>query len=94
MKKMMAAALIAVMMVCCAGAMADEQFLVRKYDEDGKTRTTVEHLDRQQRIEELARMVGGADSSSSSGIAHAASLLEEAEERKKELRLRIEKKEG
>ena len=74
--------------------MADEQFLVRKYDEDGKTRTTVEHLDRQQRIEELARMVGGADSSSSSGIAHAASLLEEAEERKKELRLRIEKKEG
>ena len=75
-------------------AMADEQFLVRKYDEDGKTRTTVEHLDRQQRIEELARMVGGADSSSSSGIAHAASLLEEAEERKKELRLRIEKKEG
>ena len=67
-------------------AMADEQFLVRKYDEDGVTRTEVTHLDEQQRAQELARMVGGADCESESSIRHARTLLEEAKKRREALR--------
>ena len=67
-------------------AMADEQFLVRKSDEDGITRTAVIHLDRQARAQELARMVGGAACESESSIRHAMTMLDEAEERKQALR--------
>ena len=68
-------------------AMADEQFLVRKYDENGATRTEVKHLDRDQRAQELARMVGGAACESESSIRHAKTMLEEAEGRKRALRV-------
>ena len=66
--------------------MADEQFLVRKYDDGGVTRTEVTHLDNAQRAQELARMVGGADCESESSIHHAQTLLQEAEKRKATLR--------
>ena len=67
-------------------AMADEQFLVRKSDEDGVTRTTVIHLDRLGRAQEIARMVGGAGCESESSIRHAMTMLDEADARKKALR--------
>jgi len=67
-------------------AMADEQFLVSKQDEQGATRTKVEHLDRAQRAQELARMVGGADCDSESSVRHAYTMLEDAAARKAELR--------
>lgn len=67
-------------------AMADEQFLVRKGDEDGVTRTEVICLNRQQRAQEIARMVGGAACESESSIRHAMTMLDEAEERKRVLR--------
>lgn len=67
-------------------AMADEQFLVRKGDEDGVTRTEVVCLTRQQRAQEIARMVGGAACESESSIRHAMTMLDEAEERKRALR--------
>jgi len=67
-------------------AMADEQFLVRKSDEDGVTRTQVIHLDRHARAQEIARMVGGAESESESSIRHAMTMLEEADARKQALR--------
>lgn len=67
-------------------AMADEQFLVRKSDADGVTRTQVVHLDRLQRAQEIARMVGGAGCESESSIRHAMTMLDEAEERKSVLR--------
>lgn len=67
-------------------AMADEQFLVRKYDDGGITRTEVTHLNNAQRAQELARMVGGADCESESSIHHAQTLLQEAEKRKAALR--------
>ena len=67
-------------------AMADEQFLVLKQDEQGITRTKVHHLDRAQRAKELARMVGGADCDSESSLHHAYTLLDEAAARKAELR--------
>jgi len=67
-------------------AMADEQFLVRKSDEDGVTRTAVIHLDRHARAQEIARMVGGAESESESSIRHAMTMLDEADARKQALR--------
>lgn len=67
-------------------AMADEQFLVIKQDEQGITRTKVHHLDRAQRAKELARMVGGADCDSESSLHHAYTMLDEAAARKAELR--------
>lgn len=69
-------------------AMADEQFLVSKGDDQGVTRTIVQHLDREHRALELARMVGGADCSSESSIHHAYTMLDEAFERKTELRIK------
>jgi len=67
-------------------AMADEQFLVRKSDEDGVTRTAVIHLDRLGRAQEIARMVGGACCDSESSVRHAMTMLDEADERKQALR--------
>lgn len=67
-------------------AMADEQFLVSKQDAMGVTRTSVQHLDRAQRAQELARMVGGADCDSESSIHHAYVMLDDAAARKAELR--------
>jgi len=67
-------------------AMADEQFLVRKFDADGVTRTEVRRLTERERAEELARMVGGADCESESSIRHAQTLLQDAKTRKQALR--------
>lgn len=67
-------------------AMADEQFLVKKYDENGVTRTEVTHLERAQRAQEIARMVGGADCESESSLRHAYTMLDDAQARKNELR--------
>lgn len=67
-------------------AMADEQFLVRKSDEGGVTRTAVVHLDRMARAQEIARMVGGAACESESSIRHAMTMLDEADARKQALR--------
>ncbi len=67
-------------------AMADEQFLVKKSDEDGVTRTQVIHLDRLARAQEIARMVGGAACESESSIRHAMTMLDEADARKAALR--------
>ncbi|MFR2149454.1 MAG: DNA repair protein RecN [Christensenellales bacterium] len=73
-------------------AMADTQYLVCKYDENGTTRTEVTRLDEQQRAQEIARMVGGATCESESSVRHAAVMLEEAKTRKQALRAEIEEK--
>lgn len=67
-------------------AMADEQFLVRKGDEGGVTRTEVVRLSREQRAQEIARMVGGAACDSESSVRHAMTMLDEADARKRVLR--------
>lgn len=67
-------------------AMADEQFLVSKADHEGVTRTAVFRLNRTQRAQELARMVGGAEAESESSVRHALTMLDEAEARKRILR--------
>lgn len=73
-------------------AMADTQYLVCKYDENGATRTEVTRLSESQRAQEIARMVGGAGCESESSVRHAAVMLEEARARKQALRAAIEGK--
>lgn len=59
-------------------AMADHQFLVEKRVEEGRTNTTVRMLTQEERIGEVARMMGGADGSQESARTHAALMLEQA----------------
>ena len=49
-------------------------FAVRKTVRDGRTHTTVAPLDEAARVEELARMLGGRESTSVA-LRHAAELL-------------------
>ncbi|MNZ93606.1 DNA repair protein RecN [compost metagenome] len=41
--------------------MADQQYLIEKIIEDGRTMTRVESLDEDGRVKELARMLGGVE---------------------------------
>ena len=59
-------------------ALGDRQYLVEKKVTQGRTGSTVRLLDREGRVEELARMVGGAGDMASSR-AHAANLLDAAQ---------------
>lgn len=60
-------------------AMAAHQFLVEKRVEGERTNTSVRLLDREGRIGEVARMLGGADGSGASALTHAAHMLDMAE---------------
>ncbi len=59
-------------------AMAAHQFLVEKRVEGERTNTSVRRLEHEERIAEVARMLGGADGSESSARSHAAHMLEVA----------------
>lgn len=59
-------------------AMADHQFLVEKKVEEGRTNTSVRMLNREERIGEVARMMGGAEGSQESARTHAALMLDKA----------------
>ncbi len=66
-------------------AMAAHQFLVEKRVEGERTNTSVRCLDDQERIGEVARMLGGADGSEDSACAHAAHMLEVARQQRLQL---------
>ena len=57
-------------------AMADHQFLVEKRVEEGRTNTSVRRLSMDERVGEVARMLGGADGSDESARSHARHMLE------------------
>ena len=59
-------------------AMATHQFLVEKRVEGERTNTSVRCLDQQERIGEVARMLGGADGSEDSARSHAEHMLDVA----------------
>lgn len=59
-------------------AMAAHQFLVEKRVEGERTNTSVRSLNPEERIGEVARMLGGADGSEESALTHAAHMLEVA----------------
>ena len=60
-------------------AMADVQLLVEKTVSDGRTGTHVRRLAPDERVEEVARMLGGAQGSDESAREHAAHLLRAAQ---------------
>ena len=63
-------------------AMAAHQFLVEKRVEGERTNTSVRCLTDEERIREVARMLGGADGSESSACSHAAHMLEVARQQR------------
>ncbi|WP_320055922.1 DNA repair protein RecN [Desulfuromonas thiophila] len=60
-------------------AFADQQYRIEKQVEQGQTRTAVDQLDRQGRIAELSRMLGGAQQDRHSS-EHARTLLDRSQE--------------
>ncbi|NLI22055.1 MAG: DNA repair protein RecN [Clostridiales bacterium] len=63
-------------------AMADWQYRVEKHVAGERTITTVEQLAPEQRVAEIARLVGADELHQESGLAHARSMLAAAWERK------------
>ena len=61
-------------------AMAAHQFLVEKCVEGERTNTSVRELPHEDRVGEVARMIGGADGSDESARSHAAHMLDQAAE--------------
>ncbi len=66
-------------------AMAAGQFLVEKRVEGARTNTSVRCLTDEERIGEVARMLGGADGSEDSARSHAAHMLDVARQQRQEL---------
>ena len=63
-------------------SMADQQYRVQKNVVGERTVTTVEELSPEQRVEEIARLVGADAQHHESGLAHARNMLSAAWERK------------
>ena len=61
---------------------ADDHFSVRKQVQKGRTATVVAALDEPERVDELARMLAGAEQESTAG-EHARRMLEAARSKKK-----------
>ena len=59
-------------------AMADHQYLIEKSFNGERTVTNVSVLDAQGRVEEISRMLSGAEGQTSSAVGHASALLSEA----------------
>jgi DNA repair protein RecN (Recombination protein N) len=58
-------------------SLGDTHFLIKKENIDGKTSTRVHSIEGQQRINELARMLGGAEITKNT-IVHAQEMLDMA----------------
>lgn len=69
-------------------AMADQHYLIRKQVEDNRTFTTVTNIDYNQRIEEVSRMMSGAEITDLT-LQHANELLEIAVVRKQEMQIKV-----
>ena len=59
-------------------AMADHQFLVEKRVQGERTNTSVRLLTPEERVSEVARMLGGADDTIESARSHAATMISRA----------------
>lgn len=70
-------------------AMAAHQFLVEKHVEGERTNTSVHSLSHEERIAEVARMLGGADGSEESAMSHAAHMLDVAAQHRQELAVSV-----
>ena len=59
-------------------AMASSHFLVEKREADGRTLTSVRKLSATERVDEIARLIGGRGEHSDSAERHARQMLEDA----------------
>ncbi len=66
-------------------AMADNNLLIVKYEEDGRTHTRVDKLDENGKILEISRLIGGIEGSNSATI-HAKNIINNATEFKNSLK--------
>ena len=66
-------------------AAGDYQYLVSKGVVNGRTETGVTELDREGRIQEIARIISGADGISSDTVAYAEQMLAAADHKKQGL---------
>ena len=55
---------------------ADAHFLIKKAQQDGRTFTSVEELDREGRLLELARINGGAEPTETMKLAAAEQIAD------------------
>lgn len=65
-------------------AMADQHYLIKKSVKNERTRTSIENVRAEDRIDELSRILSGAETTELT-LKHAEELLELAAERKKSL---------
>ena len=84
MKKLLAALLAMMMLFSCIAAMADQHYVIRKAEHDGRTFTNVTELDREGRRQELARLHGG-DNITETTLLSAEEQLKACERFKAEL---------
>lgn len=63
-------------------AAAGHQFLVEKNSQEDRTHTTIRELDPEGRIEEVARMISGAEGISGGAREYACSMIEACEKKK------------
>ncbi len=69
--------LIAVTHLSQVAAFSDKSFLIEKTEEDGKTFTRIREVEGEDRLREIARLIGG-NPESSNVLGHARELLDEA----------------
>lgn len=68
-------------------AMADTQFLVEKKVSNDRTFTSIHSLDKEERIREVARLIGVSNEQQESGYAHARAILNAAWDWKRKLKV-------
>ena len=73
--------IIAVSHLAQIAAMSDNEFLIEKVEQVGKTITRVHELDEQSKVKEIVRLLGGSDGDEYA-LKHAEELLKQAKEYK------------
>ena len=74
--------IIAVSHLAQIAAMSDNEYLIEKIEQDGKTITQVQELDQEWKIKEIVRLLGGNDGDEYA-FKHAEELLKQANEYKR-----------
>lgn len=76
--------IIAVSHLAQIAVMSDEEFLIEKLEENGKTLTNVHHLDSTQKTQEIVRLLGG-NANDEFAEKHAVELIKQAQDYKKSI---------
>lgn len=73
--------IIAVSHLAQIAVMSDDEFLIEKQEEDGKTLTKVHSLDEREKTQEIVRLLGGGENDEFA-LKHAKEMLKQAKEYK------------